>query len=254
MAATSLSSSPSKVTAAKVGGVSRPSSSYTQLTFFSRHAFQKIGTATALHKPQTELLLSPRISKHVRRPRAATDNDRAVPAPAEAAQETTIGADANPVAASSANSNSNGTVPSEPPKRVPLTARERLRAARVLGRYAAAEPGGPEKPAPTGSSSSSKPEFGSRVLEALRETDAKKKGGAGGRKKRSSGLPEAPSNLLDDTKRGMPKEGWTFDWLAALPVGTDVLVVAASFGIITTVMFGTTYLVWKLGAIHFNEY
>ncbi|EMS60020.1 hypothetical protein TRIUR3_18723 [Triticum urartu] len=89
----------------------------------------------------------------------------------------------------------------------------------------------------------------SRVLRARRVTDGGKKGG-----RKRSGLPEAPSNLLDDTKRGMPKDGWTFDWLAALPVGTDVLIVAASFGIITTVMFGTTYLVWKLGAIHFNEY
>ena len=130
---------------------------------------------------------------------------------------------------------------------MPLTARERLRAARVLGKYA--EPGdgarSPDK------DSSSKPEFGSRVLDALRETDA---GGKKAGRKRSSGLPEAPSNMFDDSKRGLPKGGWTFDWLAALPVGTDVLVVAASFGLITTVMFGTTYLVWKLGAIHFNEY
>lgn len=136
----------------------------------------------------------------------------------------------------------NGGIPGEPPKRVPLTARERLRAARVLGKYAG-EPGDKKK---KGSS-----EFGSRVLDALRETD-----GAGGKKggRKRSGLPEAPSNLLDDTKRGMPKAGLTFDWMAALPVGTDVLIVAASFSIITTVMFGTTYLVWKLGAIHFNEY
>jgi hypothetical protein len=151
----------------------------------------------------------------------------------------------NPAASSNSNGqqpqpSANG-IPSEPPKRVPLTARERLRAARVLGKYAA-EPGEKKK----GSS-----EFGSGVLNALRETD-----GAGGKKggRKRSGLPEAPSNLLDDTKRGMPKPGWTFDWMAALPVGTDVLIVAASFSIITTVMFGTTYLVWKLGAIHFNEY
>uniref|UniRef100_A0ACD5XJT5 Uncharacterized protein n=1 Tax=Avena sativa TaxID=4498 RepID=A0ACD5XJT5_AVESA len=227
MAATSLSSSPSKVATAKLGGISRPSSSYTQLAFCSRHAFQKIGTAAALQRPQNEL-------KHGR-PCATTDNDRA--APAEAAQETTISAGQ----VTSGNSNGQQPQPSDPPKRVPLTARERLRAARVLGKYAG-EPGDKKK----GSS-----EFGSGVLDALRQTD-----GAGGKKggRKRSGLPEAPSNLLDDTKRGMPKDGWTFDWLAALPVGTDVLIVAASFSVITTVMFGTTYLVWKLGAIHFNEF
>ena len=142
----------------------------------------------------------------------------------------------------SGNSNGQQPQPSEPPKRVPLTARERLRAARVLGKYA--EPGEKKKKGPA--------EFGSGLLDVLRETEQGAGGKKGGRKR--SGLPEAPSNLLDDTKRGMPKDGWTFDWLAALPVGTDVLIVAASFSIITTVMFGTTYLVWKLGAIHFNEY
>ncbi|XP_020148240.1 uncharacterized protein [Aegilops tauschii subsp. strangulata] len=232
MAATSLSSSPSKVGTAKLGGISRSSPSYTQLAFCSRHAFHKIGTAAAPLRPQNEL-------KHAR-PCATTDNDRA--APAEAQESATISARVNPVA----SGNGQQPQPGEPPKRVPLTARERLRAARVLGKYA--EPGAGAAPADK-KGSSSKPEFGSRVLDALRETDGGKKGG-----RKRSGLPEAPSNLLDDTKRGMPKDGWTFDWLAALPVGTDVLIVAASFGIITTVMFGTTYLVWKLGAIHFNEY
>lgn len=133
--------------------------------------------------------------------------------------------------------------PSEPPKRALLTVRERLRAARVLGKYA--EPrGGP----PSSKGSPKKPEFGSRVLDALRETD----GGGGKRADRKrSGLPEAPSNMFDDSKRGLPKEGWTFE---ALPFGTDVLVIVVSFALITTLMFGTTYLVWKLGAIHFNEY
>lgn len=206
------------------GGISKPSSSYTQLAFCSRHAFQKIGTATALQRPQNEL-------KHAR-PCATTDNDRA--APAEAVQETTMSNGQQPQPQPQPQ-------PSEPPKRVPLTARERLRAARVLGKYAA-EPADKKK---------GSPEFKSGLLDALRETE-----GGGGKKggRKRSGLPEAPSNLLDDKKRGMPKPGWTFDWMAALPVGTDVLIVAASFSIITTVMFGTTYLVWKLGAIHFNEY
>ncbi|KAG9144689.1 hypothetical protein Leryth_021538 [Lithospermum erythrorhizon] len=111
-------------------------------------------------------------------------------------------------------------------KRSPLTAREKLRAARVLSRYT--EP------------KTSKPLLGSKLLEALKESD---KG------KRRPGLPEAPTNMLDDSKRGMPKQGLTFDF----PGGIDALVIAFSFVFISSVMFATTYLVWKVGAIHFNE-
>ncbi|PSS32527.1 Integrator complex subunit 11 like [Actinidia chinensis var. chinensis] len=113
-------------------------------------------------------------------------------------------------------------------KRSPLTAREKLRAARVLSRY-------------TESKASTKPDLGSKVLEALRESD---------RGKKKSGLPEAPTNLFDDSKRGMPKAGWTFEF----PGGVDVFIIAFSFVFISTLMFATTYLVWKVGAIHFNEY
>lgn len=141
--------------------------------------------------------------------------------------------------------------PSPPPppeeeaaKRPVLTAREKLRAARVLSRYAAdskspaAAPTKPGAPA----AAARKAEFGSRVLEAMRETDG------GG--KRRSGLPEAPSNLLDDSQRGLSKGGFIFDF----PGSSDLLVIAFSFVFISTVMFATTFLVWKLGAIHFNEY
>jgi hypothetical protein len=55
--------------------------------------------------------------------------------------------------------------------------------------------------------------------------------------------------MLDDSRRGMPKSGLTFD----LPGGSDILIIAFSFVFISTVMFATTFLVWKLGAIHFNE-
>ncbi|KAK3407836.1 uncharacterized protein LOC104421059 isoform X1 [Eucalyptus grandis] len=113
------------------------------------------------------------------------------------------------------------------PKRSPLTARERLRAARVLSRYSEAK--------------TLKSEMGSKVLDALKESD---------RGKRRSGLPEAPTNMFDDSKRGMPKKGLTFQF----PGGVDLFVVAFSFVFISTVMFATTYLVWKVGAIHFNEY
>ncbi|GFP97663.1 clathrin heavy chain 1 [Phtheirospermum japonicum] len=116
--------------------------------------------------------------------------------------------------------------PSPGSKRAPLTARERLRAARVLSRYN--EP------------KQSKPGLGSNLLDALRETDKGKK---------RPGLPEAPTNLLDDSKRGMPKEGWTIE----IPGGLDVFLIVFSFVFISTVMFATTYLVWKVGAIHFNE-
>lgn len=128
-----------------------------------------------------------------------------------------------PVEPSSSNNN-NGSA-----KRAPLTARERLRAARVLSRYTEATP----KP--------SKPKMGSQILEVLKESDKKSN--------RKPGLPEAPTNMLDDSKRGMPKKGLTFD----LPGSADILVIAFSFVFISTVMFATTYVVWKLGGIHFNE-
>uniref|UniRef100_A0A2P2IVJ2 Uncharacterized protein LOC8265374 n=1 Tax=Rhizophora mucronata TaxID=61149 RepID=A0A2P2IVJ2_RHIMU len=113
------------------------------------------------------------------------------------------------------------------PKRSPLTARERLRAARVLSRYT--------------ESKASKSEMGSKVLDALREGDQGKK---------RSGLPEAPTNLFDDSKRGLPKQGWTFQF----PGGSDLFITVFSFVFISTLMFATTYIVWKVGAIHFNEY
>ncbi|XP_041027339.1 uncharacterized protein LOC121267502 isoform X3 [Juglans microcarpa x Juglans regia] len=113
------------------------------------------------------------------------------------------------------------------PKRSPLTAKERLRAARVLNRYM--------------ESKATKSEMGSKVLDALRASD-------GGKKR--SGLPEAPTNLFDDSKRGMPKQGLTFEF----PGGFDLFIIAFSFVFISTVMFATTYIVWKVGAIHFNEY
>ncbi|CAL0320328.1 unnamed protein product [Lupinus luteus] len=121
-----------------------------------------------------------------------------------------------------ASTNSQSTI-----KRSSLTVRERVRAARVLNRYT--EP------------RSSKPDIGKKVLDALKESDQGKK---------RSRLPEAPTNLFDDSKRGMPKKGLTFDF----PGGADLFFIAFSFVFISTVMFATTYLVWKVGAIHFNEY
>ncbi|CAN6295456.1 unnamed protein product [Urochloa humidicola] len=255
MAATSLCSSPPRVTA-KLAGVPRSSPFYTQLSFCSRHPFQKAAAAAAFQKLPPELLLlsSPARNKHARTSCRATDNDQAAPA---AAQETATSSPSPPAAAPGNGqpqqpvANGNGSAPSEPPKRAPLTARERLRAARVLGKYAepSAKKGSSASPPLPASNKSGKPEFGSGVLDALREADAKK-GGAGGGGRRGSRLPEAPGNLFDDSKRGMPKEGWTFE----LPFGVDVFLVLVSFTLITTIMFGTAFLVWKLGAIHFNEY
>ncbi|CAN1165181.1 hypothetical protein LINPERPRIM_LOCUS33601 [Linum perenne] len=126
-------------------------------------------------------------------------------------------------ASSAVSSDQNRT----PTKRSPLTARERLKAARVLSRNAGSKP--------------SKQALGKNVIDALRESDK-------GRKR--SRLPEAPTNMLDDSKRGLSKPGWTFDF----PGGSDLLVIAFSFVFISTVMFATTFVVWKVGAIHFNEY
>ncbi|XP_020228988.1 uncharacterized protein LOC109809967 [Cajanus cajan] len=111
-------------------------------------------------------------------------------------------------------------------KRPSLTARERLKAARVGNRYT--------------QSKASKPDMNKRVLEALKESDKGKK---------KSGLPEAPTNLFDDSKRGL-STGLSFQF----PGGSDLFFIAFSFVFISTVMFATTYIVWKVGAIHFNEY
>ncbi|TKY47561.1 hypothetical protein E2542_SST29621 [Spatholobus suberectus] len=111
-------------------------------------------------------------------------------------------------------------------KQPPLTARERLKAARVLSQYM--------------QSKASKPDMGSRVLEALKESDKGKK---------RSRLPEAPTNLFDDSKRGL-STGFFFQF----PGGSDLFIIVFSFVFISTVMFATTYIVWKVGAIHFNEY
>ncbi|PKA57060.1 hypothetical protein AXF42_Ash002364 [Apostasia shenzhenica] len=82
--------------------------------------------------------------------------------------------------------------------------------------------------------------MGSSILDALRETD---------RGKTRSGLPEAPTTLFDDSGRGLQEEGWKFE----LPGGNDLFIIVFSFVFITTVMFATTYVVWKAGGIHFNE-
>ncbi|EPS67830.1 hypothetical protein M569_06946 [Genlisea aurea] len=120
-------------------------------------------------------------------------------------------------------------------KRAPLTARERLRAARVVSRYTTES----TKP----SSSSAKMGLGgsSKLPELLQD-----KG------RRRPGLPEAPSDLLDDSDRALlPKQGWSIN---IIPGGMDVFLIIFSFVFISTVMFATTYIVWKVGAIHFNEY
>ncbi|TXG50061.1 hypothetical protein EZV62_025936 [Acer yangbiense] len=131
-----------------------------------------------------------------------------------------VSSDPKPNISSSSSSQS-------PTKRSSLTARERLRAARVRSR--------------DNELKASKSDMSSRVLAASRASD--------GRKKRS-GLPEAPTNIFDDSKRGMPKPGLTFQF----PGGNDLFVIIFSFVFISTVMFATTYVVWKVGAIHFNEY
>ncbi|KAG6528881.1 uncharacterized protein LOC122041996 [Zingiber officinale] len=113
------------------------------------------------------------------------------------------------------------------PRRPSLTMREKLRAARFLSKYMDSKP--------------AKEEFGSRVLEASRASDSGK---------RRPGLPEAPTNLFDDSKRGLPPQGWTFEF----PFQGDIFFIVFSFVFISSVMLATTFIVWKSGAIHFNEY
>lgn len=162
---------------------------------------------------------------------AATDSDKATTEPSTTTDssiaETKVTSTPPPLPIVQAEGAASTPVQNTATKRAPLSAREKLRAARVLSRYTESKP--------------SKPRMGSKVLDALRDSD-------GG--KRRSGLPQAPTNLFDDSKRGMPKKGLTFD----LPGGADLFFIVLSFVLISTTMFATTYLVWKLGAIHFNEY
>lgn len=154
---------------------------------------------------------------------SATDSDNAITEPSttdSSIAETTVTSNQPPLPTVKAEGRAGSN-------RASLTAREKLRAARVLSKYTESKP--------------SKRALGSKVLDALRESD-----GVKGR----SGLPQAPTNIFDDSKRGMPKKGLTFD----LPGGADLFFIVLSFVLITTAMFSTTYLVWKLGAIHFNEY
>lgn len=154
--------------------------------------------------------------------------------PAENVQfQANAGANASPESKSQTSEVSNRSAASpnsqSRTKKSPLTARERLRAARVLSRYTESK------------ESSNKSDMGSRVLDALKESD---------RGKKRSRLPEAPTNLFDDSKRGLPKPGFTFQF----PGGFDLFIIVFSFVFISTLMFATTYIVWKVGAIHFNEY
>ncbi|KAG6760086.1 hypothetical protein POTOM_036587 [Populus tomentosa] len=138
-----------------------------------------------------------------------------------------VGEESGPQTSGASNGSTVSADMKSRPKRSPLTARERLKAARVLSRYT--------------ESKASKSEMGSKVLDAMRESDKGKK---------RSGLPEAPENMFDDSKRGMPKDGWTFQF----PGGSELFFIVVSFVLISSIMFATTYVVWKVGAIHFDEY
>ncbi|KAL9226692.1 hypothetical protein vseg_002475 [Gypsophila vaccaria] len=174
-----------------------------------------------LHKSMVTIKCNRRFS-HV----LAAESERveSVTAPERLTSDLENPAPATPALVGPTNNTSSSNDEKPTQKKAPLTARERLRAARVLSRYAESKP--------------TRSDMGRSVLDALRESEKGKKG-----------LPQAPTNLLDDQKRGMPKAGLTFDF----PGGFDLFVIAFSFVFISTVMFATTYFVWKLGAIHFNE-
>lgn len=173
---------------------------------------------------------------------SSSDTERSTPndqspstnPPAENVQfQANAGANASPESKSQTSEVSNPSAASpnsqSTTKKSPLSARERLRAARVLSRYTESK------------ESFNKSDMGSRVLDALKESD---------RGKKRSRLPEAPANLFDDSKRGLPKPGFTFQF----PGGFDLFIIVFSFVFISSLMFATTYIVWKVGAIHFNEY
>jgi len=109
-----------------------------------------------------------------------------------------------------------------------LSAREKLRTARTLSGFAESDKRGT-------------PQRQKNLLDALRESD--KQG-----KTSKYGQPIEPSNLFDDRKRSTQEaEKFEFTW------GPSQYYGLLSFVILTSIMFGTTYIVWKVGAIHFND-
>ena len=63
------------------------------------------------------------------------------------------------------------------------------------------------------------------------------------------GQPVVPSNLFDEPKR-IPSEDKAFEF----SFNAGQLVLVFSFLTIIGIMLGTAFLVWKVGAIHYNEY
>ncbi len=64
------------------------------------------------------------------------------------------------------------------------------------------------------------------------------------------GQPIVPKNIFEDTRR-TPEE------IAAdkfqFQLSTDALLLGLSFVLVIALMLATAYLVWKVGAIHYNE-
>lgn len=109
-----------------------------------------------------------------------------------------------------------------------LSVREKLRTARTLTGFAESDKAGT-------------PQRQKNLLDALRQSD--KEG-----KTTKYGQPIEPSNLFDDRKRSTEKEQkFEFTW------GPSQFYGLLSFVILTSIMFGTTYIVWKVGAIHYND-
>jgi hypothetical protein len=65
------------------------------------------------------------------------------------------------------------------------------------------------------------------------------------------GQPVVPSNIFDEVRR-TPEEIAADSFKFEINPGQILL--AGSFLIVIAVMFGTVFLVWKVGAIHYNEY
>ncbi|CAM6121062.1 unnamed protein product [Calypogeia fissa] len=85
---------------------------------------------------------------------------------------------------------------------------------------------------------------GKRVLDAFKEGE--KEGNT-----TKFGLPLVPTNIFDEVRR-TPEE------IAAdafkFEISPGQLILAASFLVVIGIMFATVFLVWKVGAIHYNEY
>lgn len=81
-----------------------------------------------------------------------------------------------------------------------------------------------------------------KLLDALKQADREGK-------TTKFGQPVVPTNLFDEPKRS-PADDKKFEFT----LNAGQLILVFSFLTVISVMFGTAFVVWKVGGIHYNEY